>query len=517
MLTRLFIGGVLMLVLAFNAQATKIETLIMPGEVIAGHAEYESECARCHERFSKTDQNRLCLDCHKDVNKDLAEKQGFHGRMQGLRDQECKQCHTDHKGRDADIVKLNRDSFDHKLADFELKGAHTALSCSSCHVADKLFREAPSACVDCHRKTDPHKKRLGEKCADCHVETSWKKTDYDHDKTDFALKGKHREVICSACHPNQRYENTPSDCNSCHALNDVHRGRNGTKCADCHDEQRWDKARFDHTKDTDFPLRDSHSKLACETCHTDALVDKKLATTCIGCHRADDTHHGRNGERCETCHSEKTWTESRFDHSLKTDFPLKGKHKEVLCNTCHRGSLTDKLETGCIDCHRADDVHLGKQGEDCARCHRETGWGDEVVFDHDLTKFPLIGLHATAPCEECHASSTFQDVATRCADCHGQDDIHKQALGDDCARCHNPNGWAFWQFDHDTTDFKLEGSHRGLVCKACHRDPIKGHVIDQSKLCVSCHAADDKHRGRYGKQCERCHDQESFGNVSMQP
>lgn len=507
-----------MLMAAFTAQAAKIETLIMPGEVIAGHAKVEAECASCHERLRKTTQDQLCLDCHKEVRKDLEAKQGFHGRTPDLAGQECKSCHTDHKGRDADILKLNRDTFDHRLTDFALKGAHGSLSCASCHAQDKPFRAAPSICFDCHREDDPHKQRLGKQCADCHAEKTWKETKFDHAKTDFALKGKHREVMCSACHPNQRYENTPADCNACHALNDVHAGRNGVKCADCHDEQRWDKARFDHGKDTDFPLRGRHAKIDCEACHSGGMRDKKLATDCLACHRADDAHHGRNGTRCESCHSEQTWTDSRFDHDRKTDFPLRGKHKEVLCNTCHRGKLTDTLETGCIGCHRADDVHRGKQGEDCARCHRESGWGDQVVFDHDLTRFPLIGLHATAPCEECHASATFQDVATRCKDCHGQDDVHKQTLGDACARCHNPNGWTFWEFDHDkATDFHLEGAHGGLVCAACHRDPVQGHEFDQSQLCVACHAADDKHRGRFGRQCERCHDQESFENVRVQP
>ncbi|MBI5040495.1 MAG: hypothetical protein HZB57_04650, partial [Gammaproteobacteria bacterium] len=195
-----------MLLAAFTAQAAKLETLIMPGEVIAGHAEYESECARCHERFSKTDQRKLCLDCHKDVRKDLESKLGFHGRTAGLAEQECKSCHTDHKGRDADIVKLNRDSFDHRTTDFALKGAHGGLSCTSCHAQDKPFRAAPSACVDCHREDDPHKQRLGKQCADCHAETTWKNTKCDHAKAEFALKGAHRDVTCGACHPNQRYE-----------------------------------------------------------------------------------------------------------------------------------------------------------------------------------------------------------------------------------------------------------------------------------------------------------------------
>lgn len=517
-LPRYLWGALYMLLSALPVHAARLETLIMPGGVIAGHAKVESECSVCHARLDDTPQNTLCLECHKEIRKDLESKRGFHGRTPGLVEQECKRCHTDHKGRDADIVKLNRDSFDHAGTDFALEGAHSNLSCDSCHAAGKAFREAPNDCIGCHREEDPHKRRLGDECADCHSEHDWKQTKFDHSKTDFALKGMHKEVICSACHPNQRYENTPSECYSCHALNDVHRGRNGQECADCHTERRWDEASFDHAKDTDFPLRGRHTRLDCEVCHTDAPAKVRLKTECITCHRADDSHHGRNGGDCASCHTAETWSQARFDHALKTGFPLRGKHADAGCGDCHRGKLTDKIGDQCIDCHRVDDVHRGKQGEDCARCHQESGWGEKVVFDHDLTHFPLIGLHATAPCEECHVSASFQDAPSACNQCHAKDDVHKRTLGDDCARCHNPNGWAFWQFDHETgTDFRLEGAHQGLVCTACHREQVAGHEFKQSTLCVACHAADDKHRGRFGRQCERCHDQQSFDNVRMQP
>lgn len=512
------IGGLLMLLIGFSVSAAKIETLIMPGEVISGHAKIESECSQCHARLSKTGQNELCLDCHKEVRKDLQSKQGFHGRKAGLSDLECKTCHTDHKGRNTDIVKLNRDSFDHQGTDFALKGAHSGLSCDSCHAKDKAFREARTDCIGCHLKDDPHKKRLGEKCADCHSERNWTDTKFDHAKTDFALKGAHKEVICSACHPNQRYENTPEDCYSCHALNDIHRGRYGQKCADCHTEQRWDKPSFDHAKETKFPLRGRHAKIECEICHTGSLHKDKLKTDCLSCHRADDTHHGRNGKQCESCHNAEAWSKARFDHTRKTDFPLRGKHADVACDSCHRGNLKDKLSSDCNDCHRADDVHRGKQGKDCARCHQESGWGEKVVFDHDLTHFPLIGLHATVPCEECHVSTTFQQAAKDCVQCHKSEDIHKQSLGTNCAQCHNPNGWALWDFDHDKlTDFKLEGAHQGLACVGCHQKAMHGDKVSQSKTCNTCHAQDDKHRGRYGNQCDRCHDQESFEHVDMRP
>jgi len=73
-----------------------------------------------------------------------------------------------------------------------------------------------------------------------------------------------------------------------------------------------------------------------------------------------------------------------------------------------------------------------------------------------------------------------------------------------------------WSFDHDqATDFKLEGAHAGLACGGCHQQAMHGDKVSQSKTCSACHSQDDRHNGRYGNQCERCHDQESFEHVEM--
>ena len=47
-----------------DLQAAGIESLIMTGELIEGHAKYDDECTSCHRLFSNESQNRLCLDCH---------------------------------------------------------------------------------------------------------------------------------------------------------------------------------------------------------------------------------------------------------------------------------------------------------------------------------------------------------------------------------------------------------------------------------------------------------------------
>ena len=111
-------------ILSSSATASTWEKLVMPGKVIAGHSEYESECKLCHAPLSDRAQKDLCLDCHENVALDVEQRQGYHGRDPAARDVECAECHTDHEGRDADIVGFKPASFDHDLTDFILDGAH---------------------------------------------------------------------------------------------------------------------------------------------------------------------------------------------------------------------------------------------------------------------------------------------------------------------------------------------------------------------------------------------------------
>ena len=98
---------------------TLFEKLVLPGELIEGHSKIEKECSNCHEPFSKASQRRLCLDCHKEVRIDIESRSGMHGKRPDVGNVECKHCHTDHKGRKADIIALDRQTFNHALTDFE--------------------------------------------------------------------------------------------------------------------------------------------------------------------------------------------------------------------------------------------------------------------------------------------------------------------------------------------------------------------------------------------------------------
>ncbi len=556
------------------AMAQAIESVLAPGKMSEAHAKLEEDCQKCHVKFDRNAQDRLCMDCHKDVREDVNVKRRMHGKM---KPQACRTCHTEHKGRGAHIAAFDHASFDHGSTDYMLKGKHQQVDCEKCHVAGKKFREAPHDCVACHKKDDTHKGSLGAKCADCHTETSWKDARFDHSTTHFPLTGKHADVKCADCHKDAHYKDTPLECVACHKKDDKHKGRFGPKCETCHDAKSWKEPTFNHDKDTRYPLVGKHRTVKCETCHTGSLYRDKLPTTCIechkkddkhkgslgddcarchterdwkepakfnhdrtdfplrgkhvnvkcadchksqmykeapklciGCHRKDDKHKGSLGESCQDCHSDRDWKKTSFDHA-KTRFPLLGKHQRTECGDCHKTQQYRDTPKDCFSCHQRDDKHEGQEGKQCGQCHNESAWKPAPKFDHGLVSFPLLARHAEVKCKDCHDSVRFKDAKHECIDCHLKDDKHKRTLGTACEQCHNPRSWKTWSFDHDKkTKFPLDGKHKGLACSGCHTQPAQGDKVLASAQCNSCHAKDDVHEGRFGRQCQRCHVTTSF-------
>ncbi|HEV7431739.1 MAG TPA: cytochrome c3 family protein, partial [Steroidobacteraceae bacterium] len=100
-----------------GAYAATVESLLMPGPLASAHAKLEAVCSNCHDRTDRTRQSALCLDCHKPIAADLSEHKAYHGRMANAGSGRCVGCHTEHLGRDADIVRLNVAQFDHERTD----------------------------------------------------------------------------------------------------------------------------------------------------------------------------------------------------------------------------------------------------------------------------------------------------------------------------------------------------------------------------------------------------------------
>ncbi len=485
----------------------------MPGPVVADHADLEEDCENCHDPLSDRPQGELCIACHTEIGVDVNYDAGFHGRLPTSQRMQCSSCHTDHEGRDQVIAKFDEATFDHALTDFFLFGAHLDVACVDCHVPGELHRSANTTCIGCHRADDPHKGQLGDDCKSCHNATSWIDAKFDHKGTRFPLTGAHVLVDCSGCHRSDDFSDVGQTCVACHRSDDVHEGRNGTQCAQCHSTTNWTNFTFDHLAMTGFALDGGHSGLSCQECHRAKDFRDLGGSECNSCHLQDDVHKGKNGKDCESCHGISNWSSVRFNHVMKTGFSLPVGHEKLACESCHADNIHDAVPRLCGACHIDDDAHKGQLGQQCESCHVATSWTAQLWFDHDLTNFPLIGEHAGIACDRCHDSAAFHDTRAYCVACHGGDDPHRGALGNQCDTCHNPANWQAWRFDHDAqSDFPLSGAHVGLACEACHSKPVRqsANIPDD---CNSCHRRDDPHSGRFGNNCDSCHTTSSFSQI----
>jgi hypothetical protein len=311
----------------------------------------------CHVGHLYRDKlSTTCVDCHQKDDK-----------HKGSLGKDCVACHTEKDWKE-------RAKFNHDKTDYPLLGKHATVPCKDCHKS-VMFKEAPKACVACHRKDDKHKGSLGDSCEKCHNERDWKKTSFDHAKTDFPLLGKHQKTECSACHKSTNYKEAPKDCYSCHRREDKHEGQQGRACAQCHDEKAWKPApKFDHGLGR-FPLLGKHEKVECKLCHANALF-KNAKSDCYACHVKEDKHKKTLGTACEACHNARSWKAWDFDHDMRTKFVLDGKHKGLVCNACHTRAMEAKVLTSalCVSCHTKDDVHDGSYGRQCQQCHVTTSF-----------------------------------------------------------------------------------------------------------------------------------------------
>jgi hypothetical protein len=491
-------------------RADTVETLVMPGKVIQGHADIEAQCRKCHLPFKKQEQDALCIDCHKEVGRDRAARTGFHGHAT---DKSCRECHAEHKGRAARVVVLDQDRFDHTRTDFLLRGRHGNVKCRDCHAEGKKYREAAHECNGCHKKDDVHRGKLGTDCTNCHNETLWKEVRFDHDKTRFKLTGKHVQPKCAACHRDQKFKDMPRECVGCHRKDDTHKGALGANCGNCHSDRGWKDVLFDHQK-TQFPLTGKHVPVKCSACHRDQAF-KQTPHECSACHRKDDVHKGTLGSECAKCHNDRSWKETSFDHG-RTNFPLLGAHAGTRCLACHKSqAFNDKPPTACNSCHQKDDVHKGRFGGKCESCHAEKSW-KATKFDHSLdTRYELRDAHRSVKCDACHRGNLYVDkTATDCNACHAKKDVHRGGLGTRCETCHRESTWKATTFDHArNTRYPLLGRHSAIACKSCHLD---GSFSDRLKSeCITCHRKDDKHANQEGPQCERCHEESSWKKTNF--
>ncbi|MCP4500193.1 MAG: hypothetical protein GY822_09565 [Deltaproteobacteria bacterium] len=501
-------------------------------------------CKECHTNRFKSGRVKFlgltqdCLSCHDDVHR-------FEKTHKLLTS--CQICHSFDARTVVRAKGLVR--FKHKkVSDFPLSGKHKLTKCTDCHSSTKNFkiRDNPERCVDCHK--DIHKNVYTQKsrdCKACHSDQKLKfssKTNWNHNKkTDFKLRGKHKRISCKQCHGGKSA--MKMSCVACHKDDSVHIVNNkdrfkGRDCSQCHTDNTFEKdIRFAHRKETGFTLNGKHASVDCAACHRKKpkaeiktavdTFERFKTEKCASCHIHQDAHKKKFHDRphlCEKCHVPGDIKRFRNpDHRiLSSSFAKQGAHAPLACDSCHGEALKNLSPAkDCAECHFEEDVHQGNLGPTCGECHIEGFPWTNVLFDHDeQSVYKLEGKHKLVSCNACHtnAPEEYKPQKQDCKSCHAEQDVHQDALGNACEKCHDIEGGTPL-FDHDTmTEYVLEGSHARADCRGCHyldeeRDEQGYEKLDlafhvQGNLCADCHG--DPHGLRRGARCQGCHDMEGF-------
>jgi hypothetical protein len=166
-----------------------------------------------------------------------------------------------------------------------------------------------------------------------------------------------------------------------------------------------------------------------------------------------------------------------------------------------------------------------------------------AVSHAQISPGPLARAHQNlaggSNCVKCHEVST-KTASFRCLECHREIASELQqnkglhatfprsaSPGAACIKCHSDHNGADFQmvhwnptpqgFDHTKTGYALDGKHQGVGCRSCHNPQhisapqrallstkdLNRTWLGLSPSCSTCH--EDKHQGRFGTECARCH------------
>ncbi len=555
-----------------------------------------NECISCHLKDfqASVNPNHLqagfsteCLECHNVTTPDWGTDKvnhDFFPLTKGHEVSDCRQCHVsgDYTGTPNTCNACHQPDFEGAQSPNHVS-AHFSTDCATCHTTNPDWMPAEytahdgtyfpiysgkhkgqwSQCIECHTNPSNYAENS---CTVCHVNpetndghsgvngyvyensaclachpTGDAGTAFDHNTTDFPLKGAHLQANCIECHA-AGYPGTPTQCSACHTT-DYNQTTSPnhvalhlpTDCATCHSETAWTPSTFNHN--AVYPFTGAHIPIAddCNACHNGNYTN--TPNTCNGCHTSDfnqttnPNHVALNiPTDCAMCHTTAPGWEPAGFPIHGNYYALNGAHTAIAndCATCHNGNYTNTPNT-CNGCHNPDYIattspnHAASQfPTDCATCHSETAWAPSS-FDHNAV-YPFTGAHIPIAddCNACHQGN-YTNTPNTCNGCH-TGDFNQTAnpnhvalnIPTDCAMCHTTAaGWEPAEFPIHNTFYALNGAHTAIAndCAACHN----GNYNSTPNTCNGCHtndyntATNPNHvAGHLPTDCATCHSETAW-------
>ena len=187
----LIVAGVVaasLAVMHFEPASSALQQFVSPGPLSPRHAYLADRCTACHQpSIGVTVTN--CTACHANAERLLGRQpSAFHASIQ-----ECAACHVEHQPTNirplvmdhVELARIGARTLAHASgsdADSQatLKSLETWLGIRSPGQLDVSTAREALNCAGCHDRRDPHLKRFGSDCAQCHALESWFVPGYQH-------------------------------------------------------------------------------------------------------------------------------------------------------------------------------------------------------------------------------------------------------------------------------------------------------------------------------------------------
>ncbi len=186
--------------LRFAAASSAAQQFFSPGALSPRHDYLSDRCTACHEPTVGVTVTK-CIPCHANAERLLGRQPtAFHASVE-----ECSTCHLEHQSANVrpltmdhiELAKVGARALERASSgDANYKATLDSLETwlrieSPEHFDDGSAREALN-CAGCHDRGDPHSKRFGSDCAQCHALSSWVVPGYQHPTS--------RTKECVQCH-----------------------------------------------------------------------------------------------------------------------------------------------------------------------------------------------------------------------------------------------------------------------------------------------------------------------------
>jgi len=176
-------------VVHFKPGATVVKQSVSPGPLSSRHAYLGNRCETCHEPGVGVSVAK-CTACHANSERLLGRQPtAFHASVQ-----ECSACHIEHLRANnirpvlmdhLELARIGARTLERAAPQdpdsaATLKSLETWLRLKSPARLDNSAAHEVLNCAGCHDSRDPHFKRFGADCAQCHTFQSWSVPGYQH-------------------------------------------------------------------------------------------------------------------------------------------------------------------------------------------------------------------------------------------------------------------------------------------------------------------------------------------------